>query len=31
YSVCFITLWTCLLLIWWGLGIPLGPQASYVP
>lgn len=29
YSLCFLTLWTTLLLIWWGLGLPLGVQASY--
>jgi aminobenzoyl-glutamate transport protein len=31
YSVCFMALWTLLLLAWWGLGIPLGVQASYRP
>lgn len=29
YSVCFLLLWTTLLLVWWGLGLPLGVQASY--
>jgi len=29
YCVCFIVLWTTLLLIWWGLELPLGVQASY--
>jgi aminobenzoyl-glutamate transport protein len=29
YSVCFITVWTVLLLLFWGLGIPLGLGASY--
>jgi aminobenzoyl-glutamate transport protein len=31
YSVCFIVSWTILLLIWWGLRLPLGLQASYAP
>jgi aminobenzoyl-glutamate transport protein len=31
YSICFMFLWTALLLIWWGLGIPLGIQSSYTP
>lgn len=30
YSVCILLLWTVFLLIYWGLGIPLGIQASYV-
>ncbi|QFU74308.1 AbgT family transporter [Halioglobus maricola] len=29
YSVVFITLWTCFLLAYWALGLPLGLQASY--
>lgn len=29
YSVCFLVLWTGLLLIWWGLGLPLGAQSTY--
>lgn len=30
YSVAILILWTIFLLIYWGLGIPLGIQASYV-
>lgn len=30
YSVTFITVWTMFLLLFWGLGIPLGLQATYV-
>ncbi len=29
YSVTFLSVWTLLLLLFWGLGIPLGLQASY--
>lgn len=29
YSVCILLLWTAFLLLYWGLGIPLGIQASY--
>ena len=29
YSLVFITLWTCFLLAFWALGLPLGLQASY--
>jgi len=29
YSLAFISVWTILLLLFWGLGIPLGLQASY--
>ncbi|WP_233558159.1 AbgT family transporter [Alginatibacterium sediminis] len=29
YSICMLVLWTAFLLIYWGLGIPLGIQASY--
>lgn len=29
YSVSFLLGWTILLLIWWGLGLPLGLQAGY--
>ncbi|MBX3733113.1 MAG: AbgT family transporter [Verrucomicrobiae bacterium] len=29
YCACFLVLWTVLLLAWWGLGIALGPQATY--
>lgn len=31
YSVAFLGAWTVLLLVWWGLGLPLGLQASYTP
>lgn len=30
FSVTIITLWTAFLLIYWGLGLPLGLQSSYV-
>jgi aminobenzoyl-glutamate transport protein len=30
YSMAFLISWTILLLIWWGLGLPLGLQAGYV-
>jgi aminobenzoyl-glutamate transport protein len=29
YSVTFIVVWTMFLLVFWGLGIPLGLQAAY--
>jgi len=29
YSVCILVLWTAFLLLYWGLGLPLGIQASY--
>jgi aminobenzoyl-glutamate transport protein len=29
YSVAFLVSWTVLLLVWWGLGLPLGLQAAY--
>jgi aminobenzoyl-glutamate transport protein len=29
YSICFLVTWTLLLMLFWGLGIPLGLQASY--
>jgi aminobenzoyl-glutamate transport protein len=29
YSLTFLTTWTILLLLYWGLGLPLGLQASY--
>ena len=29
YSVTFLVVWTAFLLIYWGLGFPLGLQASY--
>jgi aminobenzoyl-glutamate transport protein len=31
YSVAFMITWTCLLMLWWALGLPLGLQASYTP
>lgn len=31
YTLGFLLLWTVLLLAWWGLGLPLGLQASYTP
>lgn len=31
YSLVFATLWTSLLLVWWGLGLPLGLESSYLP
>lgn len=31
YSIAFITCWTILLMVWWGLKLPLGLQSSYVP
>jgi aminobenzoyl-glutamate transport protein len=31
YSVCFLLSWTTLLLVWWGLGLPLGLQSRYTP
>jgi len=30
YSVSFLATWTVFLLVYWGLGLPLGLQASYV-
>jgi para-aminobenzoyl-glutamate transporter family len=30
YSICILLAWTAFLLIYWGLGIPLGIQSSYV-
>lgn len=30
FSICIILLWTAFLLIYWGLGLPLGLQSSYV-
>lgn len=29
FSVCFLVAWTILLMIWWGLNLPLGVQATY--
>jgi aminobenzoyl-glutamate transport protein len=31
YSIVFMATWTIMLMAWWGLGLPLGLQASYVP
>jgi aminobenzoyl-glutamate transport protein len=31
YSITFLLTWTTFLLIWWGLGLPLGLQARYTP
>jgi len=31
YSISFLVLWTTLLMIWWGLKLPLGLQSSYTP
>jgi aminobenzoyl-glutamate transport protein len=31
YSICFLIAWTVLLLVWWGLGLPLGLQSRYTP
>jgi aminobenzoyl-glutamate transport protein len=30
YSICILFAWTAFLLIYWGLGIPLGIQSSYI-
>jgi aminobenzoyl-glutamate transport protein len=30
YSICFIVSWTLLLVVYWGLGLPLGLQSTYV-
>lgn len=29
YALCFLTLWSLLLLAWWGLDLPLGIQSRY--
>ena len=29
YSICFLITWLIFLMIWWGLGLPLGVQATY--
>jgi aminobenzoyl-glutamate transport protein len=29
YSFAFLISWTILLILWWGLGLPLGPDAGY--
>lgn len=31
YSLAFMVTWTAFLLLWWGLGLPLGLQSSYTP
>jgi aminobenzoyl-glutamate transport protein len=31
FSILFLITWTTLLLVWWGLGLPLGLAASYTP
>ncbi|MFM7100345.1 MAG: AbgT family transporter [Verrucomicrobiota bacterium] len=31
YSLTFLATWTTLLLVWWGLKLPLGLQAGYTP
>lgn len=31
YSLLFMITWTCLLMLWWALGLPLGLQARYTP
>ncbi len=31
YSISFLILWTTMLMIWWGLNLPLGLQSSYTP
>jgi aminobenzoyl-glutamate transport protein len=31
YSITFLLTWTGLLLLWWGLGLPLGLQSRYTP
>lgn len=31
YSITFLLTWTIFLLIWWGLGLPLGLQSRYTP
>jgi len=30
FSLTFIVLWTIFLLVFWGIGIPLGVQSTYV-
>jgi p-aminobenzoyl-glutamate transporter AbgT len=30
YSICLLLIWTAFLLAYWGLGMPLGIQSSYV-
>lgn len=31
YSICFLVTWLVFLMIWWGLGLPLGVQSTYRP
>jgi aminobenzoyl-glutamate transport protein len=31
YSICFLVAWLLFLMAWWGLGLPLGVQATYRP
>lgn len=31
YSITFLIVWTTLLMVWWGFGLPLGLQSSYTP
>jgi aminobenzoyl-glutamate transport protein len=31
YSITFLIIWTAFLLVWWGLGLPLGLQSRYTP
>ncbi|HEX7861627.1 MAG TPA: AbgT family transporter [Verrucomicrobiae bacterium] len=31
YSVCFLFSWLVFLMVWWGLGLPLGVQSTYRP
>ena len=31
YSIAFLLTWTVFLLVWWGLGLPLGLQSRYTP
>lgn len=31
YSITFLITWTVFLLVWWGLGLPLGLQSRYTP
>lgn len=31
YSICFLVTWLVFLMVWWGLGLPLGVQSTYRP
>ena len=31
YSIVFLLTWTVFLIVWWGLGLPLGLQSRYTP